>query len=47
MNNAEDTSNVGLHFLDGNSVVLFPLSDTATITFELSTDCVKDTGDVP
>ena len=33
MNNAENTSNVGFRFIDGNSAMLFPLSDAATDAF--------------
>ena len=46
MHNTEDTSNVGFHFLDGNNVVLFLLSDTAVVTFELSSKCVRDADDI-
>ena len=45
MNNTEDTSNVRFHFLDGNNAVLFPLIDIAAVTFELSSECVRDAGD--
>ena len=44
--NTEDASNVWFHFIDCSNAVLFPLSDTVVITFELGVDCVRDTGDL-
>ena len=46
MKNTEDTSNVRFHFLDGNNVVFFPLSDAVAITFELGVECVIDACDI-